>query len=81
MESIYPDVRSLGGEIVLIGPETEEDALELMDKTQATIPLLHDTAGAVAESYRLMFDLPPRRPAVVRSPPMIRLVRKRRMSS
>ena len=42
-------VRSLGGEIVLIGPETEENALKLTDKTQATIPLLHDTNGAVAE--------------------------------
>ena len=42
----------------LIGPETEEAALKLMEKQHATIPLLHDTDGAVMESYKLAFELP-----------------------
>lgn len=59
MQAIYSEVQSLGGSIFLIGPETEETALQLMEKTKATIPLLYDRAGAVIESYRLMFELPP----------------------
>jgi peroxiredoxin len=58
LESIYPQVRALGGEIVLIGPETDANARKLMEKTRATIPVLHDTDGAVADAYRLLFDLP-----------------------
>jgi peroxiredoxin len=43
---------------VLVGPETEEHALELMEKTKSTIPLLYDLDGGVIESYRLAFDVP-----------------------
>ena len=43
---------------MLVGPETEEHALELMEKTKSTIPLLYDVDGAVIESYQLAFDVP-----------------------
>ena len=38
MESIYNEVKAVGGEIFLIGPETDELAMQLMEKTKATIP-------------------------------------------
>ena len=55
---MYEEIRGLGGEIFLIGPETEENALKLMEKQHATIPLLYDLEGAVMEAYRLAFELP-----------------------
>jgi peroxiredoxin len=58
LETVYPQIRALGGEILLIGPETEEHAVEMMEKGRATIPLLRDTDGAVMERYRLAFDAP-----------------------
>ena len=48
----------MGGSITLVGPETEENALQLMEKTKTTIPLLYDLDGSVMESYQLAFDVP-----------------------
>ncbi len=48
----------MGGQVFLIGPETEEHALELMEKTKATIPLLYDLDASVIRSYRLAFEPP-----------------------
>jgi len=58
LESIRPAIVALGGEIYLVGPESEENALKMREKTGATIPLLPDTDAAVADSYRLLFELP-----------------------
>ena len=58
MQGVYEEIRGLGGAIFLIGPETEENALKLMDKAHASIPLLYDLDDAVIEAYRLAFELP-----------------------
>ncbi len=58
MQQIYDEVQSLNGEILLIGPETEENALKLMEKTHASIPLLYDLDGSVQDSFNLAFELP-----------------------
>ena len=58
LETVYPEICALGGQILLIGPETEAHALEMMEKGRATIPLLRDSDGAVMERYRLAFDAP-----------------------
>jgi len=58
LEAIRPAIRELGGEIYLVGPESEENALKMREKTGATIPLLPDTDAAVAESFGLVFELP-----------------------
>lgn len=58
LQQVYDEIRALNGEILLIGPETEENSLKFMDKTRSTIPLLYDLDGTVMESYRLMFDAP-----------------------
>lgn len=58
LESIAPRVRELGGEIYLIGPETEENALKLREKTGSTLPLLFDADAAVCRRFGLAFDLP-----------------------
>ena len=58
MQQIDEEIRRLGGRIYFIGPETEENALALMEKSRATIPLLYDRDGAVMEAYRLAFEVP-----------------------
>ena len=42
----------------LIGPETRDNALKLMDKQKATIPLLYDLDGSVMEAYKIAFTIP-----------------------
>ena len=58
LESIRPAIREMGGEVYLLGPESEENALVMREKTGATIPLLPDIDASVAESYGLVFELP-----------------------
>lgn len=58
LQSIHEAVRSLDGEIYLIGPETAENALKLREKTESTIPLLFDEQGDVCRQYNLAFELP-----------------------
>ena len=55
---MYDEIQGLGGSVFLIGPETDEVALKLTEKTKATIPLLPDTDGAVIKSYKLAYELP-----------------------
>ncbi len=58
LQSIHDEIRALGGEIYLIGTETEENALKLREKTKSTIPLLFDGAADVCRAYGLAFELP-----------------------
>ncbi len=41
-----------------IGPEVRDSALQMMEKAQATVPLLYDRDGAVMEAYRVEFEVP-----------------------
>lgn len=58
LEAIRPAIRDIGGEIYLVGPESEENALKMREKTGATIPLLPDTDASVASSFGIVFELP-----------------------
>lgn len=58
MQQVYDEIQSLGAEVFFIGPETREDALKLMEKQSATIPLLYDVDGSVIRSFGLAFDIP-----------------------
>ncbi|MEX2031454.1 MAG: redoxin domain-containing protein, partial [Dehalococcoidia bacterium] len=46
------------GDIYLIGPETQENALKLREKTESTIPLLFDDQAEVCRQFGLAFELP-----------------------
>ena len=59
LQSIDEDVRNQGGHIFLIGPETQDNAARLQEKTATAIPILTDEDGAVCAQYRLAFELPP----------------------
>ena len=41
----------------MIGPETDETSVQLMEKTKATIPNLNDVDGAAIAAYRLGYEL------------------------
>ena len=58
LQQAYPAIQALGAQVFLVGPETREDALKLMDKQKATIPLLYDLDGSVMEAYKLAFTIP-----------------------
>ena len=58
LQQAYPAIQALGAEVFLIGPETRDNALKLMDKQKATIPLLYDLDGSVMEAYKLAFTIP-----------------------
>lgn len=55
---MYSEIRSLGAEVFFIGPETRDDAIKLMKKQNASIPLLYDLDGSVMSSYGLSFEVP-----------------------
>ncbi len=54
----YPDFRALGAEVLFIGPETEDNALNMVEKTETTIPVLFDLDGSVMDAYGLTFEVP-----------------------
>ncbi len=58
LESISDEIRGLGGDIYLIGPESNENAMKRREKTGASIMLLPDTDASVATQYGIVFELP-----------------------
>ena len=58
LQQIYPAIQALGAQVFFIGPETRDNALKLMDKQKATIPLLYDLDGSVMEAYKIAFTNP-----------------------
>ncbi len=58
MQQAYPEILALGAEVYFIGPEVRDNAMKLMDKHHASIPILYDLNGSVMEGYGLAFTLP-----------------------
>jgi peroxiredoxin len=55
---VHAEIQALGAEVFFVGPETRDNAMKLMDKQNASIPLLYDLDGSVMRSYGLSFELP-----------------------
>lgn len=58
MQQAHDEIRGLGAEVFFIGPETRENAIKMMEKQHASIPLLYDRDCSVMRSYGLSFELP-----------------------
>lgn len=58
LQSIHQEIRALGGEIYLVGPETAENALKMREKTESTLPILFDDQAEVCRLFGLAFELP-----------------------
>ncbi len=52
-------VRSLGGELVAISPETPDRAMTTVEKNAVTYPVLTDPQNRLAEALGIVFTLPP----------------------
>jgi len=55
---VYSEIQALGAEVFFIGPETRDNAMKLMEKQNASIPLLYDLDGSVMSSYGLSYEVP-----------------------
>lgn len=58
VEQRYPEIRALGAEVLFIGPETRENAAKMIEKAEATVPVLYDFDGDVMDAYGLTFEVP-----------------------
>jgi len=56
-QSVLPEVRRLGGELVAISAQTVDYARSDAEKKQLTFPVLHDAHNRVSREYGLVFAL------------------------
>ncbi|HEY1537148.1 MAG TPA: peroxiredoxin-like family protein [Polyangiaceae bacterium] len=56
-QSVLPEVRRLGGELVAISAQTADYALSDVEKKQLTFPVLHDAHNRTSREYGLVFAL------------------------
>jgi peroxiredoxin len=56
-ESVLPQIRRLGAELVAISPQTEDYALSDIEKKQLSFAVLSDAHNRVARKYGLVFVL------------------------
>jgi peroxiredoxin len=58
LQQIHPQVRELGGQIVVLTPELERYTRALHRKLNLTYDILTDLHLKIAEQFRLVFTLP-----------------------
>ena len=58
LQQIYPEVRALGAQIVVLAPELEHYTRALHKKLNLTFDMLTDLHLKTAEQYRLVYTLP-----------------------
>lgn len=58
LQSIHEEIRALGGDIYLVGPETQENALRMREKSESTLPILFDDQAEVVRQFGIAFELP-----------------------
>jgi peroxiredoxin len=58
MQQEAPQIRSLGAEVLFVGPETPQNAAKMSEKWGGTIPVLSDADGRVMDAYGISFEVP-----------------------
>jgi peroxiredoxin len=58
LQEIYPQVRDLGAQLVVLTPELDRYTRALHKKLNLTYDILSDLHMKIAEGYRLVFTLP-----------------------
>jgi peroxiredoxin len=58
VEQRYPEIRGLGAEVLFVEPETRENAAKLIEKSEATLPVLYDIDGDVMDAFGLTVEVP-----------------------
>lgn len=49
---------ALGAQVFFIGPETRDNSMKMVEKSEAVIPVLYDLDGAVMDAFRISFVQP-----------------------
>lgn len=57
LQSVLPQVRALGAQLVAISPQTPDESLSTAQKNALAFAVLSDVASAAARSFGIAFDL------------------------
>lgn len=57
-QQFLPEIKSLGGRLIAISPQSPDHSLSQKEKEELAFPVLSDPDCVVAESYNLAFELP-----------------------
>jgi len=57
-QRILPEMEKLGGRLIAISPQSPDNSVSQKEKEELTFQVLSDPNGVVAESYRLLFEVP-----------------------
>ncbi len=55
--AIHDDIRALGASLVAVNPQSPDDSLTLAERLALDFEVLTDTEQAVADAYRIRFEL------------------------
>ncbi|MGQ7886143.1 peroxiredoxin-like family protein [Paenibacillus sp. WC2504] len=57
-QQLLPEIQKIGGQLMAVSPQSPDNSLSQMEKEQLTFHVLSDPNGQVADSYKLLFELP-----------------------
>ena len=57
LQSVLPQVRALGAQLVAISPQTPDESLSTAEKNALAFPVLSDVGSDTARSFGIAFDL------------------------
>ena len=58
LQAAHDTIRSLGAEVVFVGPETQANAMKMSDKWETAIPVLYDSEGRAMDAWNLSYEIP-----------------------
>ena len=57
-QQILPQIRAAGASLIAISPQTPDESLSTAEKNQLEFDVLSDRGSAVAQAYKIAFELP-----------------------
>ncbi|GIO52746.1 MULTISPECIES: peroxiredoxin-like family protein [Paenibacillus] len=57
-QQMLPDIVKLGGQLIAVSLQSPDNSLSHKEKEELTFQVLSDPNGRVAESYRILYELP-----------------------
>jgi peroxiredoxin len=58
LQAVYPDIKSRGGELVVVSPEIGKHSADMAGKQSLTFPILSDHDLYVAEAFGIAVEFP-----------------------
>lgn len=55
---MLPDIKKLGGQLIAVSLQSPDNSLSHKEKEELTFQVLSDLNGRVADSYRILYELP-----------------------